>query len=343
MKKLIAVFLVLAMLLPLSGCIRLESVLEALTETDAPTSAPEATEAPSETEAPATEEPAATEIPTEAPTEEPAPTEAPTAEPVPSRGCFCDQLQFNVTYRYDLDFDGMPDTLYIERTVKDEWVEEFVLSITLGCAPSEPFTYTVSSMNGLDAYVMDCYPDDGRLEIMLSWDEMSYDWTTVAFRVIDGGTAIQGSQEYFGVWPELVREFSEEYGFIAVAVTDILGTHDVSAAWKIAGSGFVMTSDDYVYSLTGESEYDWIRLKKKLNVELIDEEGNVTGKKDLKKGDYIEPVSTDCATYVVVRLEDGRLARIEIEVRTWAEYGDNCGIFINGRDQDYYADLNYAG
>ena len=325
----------LALLLPMAGCIKLNNVLDVLRETEAPTSVPEATE-----EAPAaTDEPIATEEPivTEAPTAEP------TAEPIPARGCFCDRLQFNLTYRYDIDFDGLPDTVYIDRTEQDDWIEEYVLTITLGRAPDAPFTYSVSSINGLYAYAMDCYPDDNRLEIMLSWDELSYDWTTVAFRLSDGGTEIREYQEFFGVWPELVREFSEEYGFTAVASTDILGTHDISAAWKIGESGFVMTSEDYVYSLTGESEYDWIRLKKKLEVEIIDEAGNVTGSAELKKGDYIEPFSTDCETYAVVRLEDGRLARVQIEVRSWAEYGDNCGIFINGRDQDHYAELNYAG
>lgn len=329
MKRLIPILLVVLLVFSMSGCDKLGQILDIINETDAPT----------ETEAPT--EPAVTEAPvvTEAPTEEP--TEAPTDEPVPPSQDLCAELDYRTAYAFDIDFDGLEDSIYIEQNQVDDWDYEVTIKIQRGCDPDNIYVYVVEYCYEFYAWVVDCYPDDNRLDILTTSVYASDDWTTVCFRVTNDGSMIEDYTDWFCIPADEMASYSQEEGFPILEPSDILGTRNLAGRMKLTERGFFLSSQDYEFIHYSE-EYSRLYLKRDMDVELLSEEGIYIGDDTIPAGEYVIPVRTNCDDYIEFRTADGRLVRVELSVRSWEAYGDGYGIFINGVKQDEYFDLSYA-
>ena len=124
--------------------------------------------------------------------------------------------------------------------------------------------------------------------------------------------------------------FSSEEGFEVVSWSFVLGSNDLSARVRVGADGIELLSG--VWTFARPHEYT---LKLELPVTLLNEDGTEGESYTVPVGETITPVYTDddyAATYAVVRLGDGRLAKIEIEMEQNLYY-------INGIHQMEYADF----
>ena len=124
--------------------------------------------------------------------------------------------------------------------------------------------------------------------------------------------------------------FSSEEGFEVVSWSFVLGSNDLSARVRVGADGIELLSG--VWTFARPHEYT---LKLELPVTLLNEDGTEGESYTVPVGETISPVYTDDdyeATFVVVRLGDGRLAKIEIEMEQNLYY-------INGIHQMEYADF----
>ncbi len=323
MKRVIPIVLALLFVVTSAGCININVPAK-------PTEEP--------TEAPFTEEP------TEAPTEEPAVTEAPTEEPVVTEppeltgfADYCTPLDINKSIGLDLDFDGIEDTVFIKKYDGD-YDDNYDVNITLGKSPSKTHTYTVEDSYDLSAWVVDCDPSDKRLEVLFTFAQDSDDWTSVALRVNKNGSGIDEFHDYVQISGTIKKEFTSEKGFPILKMTDILGTHSIGGYNTVTQYMFEKTSDEYFYY--GYPEI-YVELEKKFEVTILNDDGSLGETVTLKKGAKLYPCATDNSTYVIVELEDGRKARIEVEYHSYPYYED-WGIFLNGINQDDLFDILYA-
>ena len=311
MKKAITVILAIFLILSLAACAN-ETV-----------NSPEPTGSPSE---------APTPEPTDAPTEAPTPT--PESSPTPDddrilKGGrdFWVALENGVTYYCDIDGDGLVDSVLFTYSEYDPGV-----IITRGADPYNPYDYECGAYWGC-AWIIDSDPDDGRLEVLVTNEGQSGDPESAIYRAISGGDEIEklftGGVRLNGEDPESFV-FSSEEGFEVVSRSCVLGSNDLSARVRVGADGIELLSG--VWTFARPHEYT---LKLELPVTLLNEDGTEGESYTVPVGETITPVYTDddyAVTYAVVRLGDGRLAKIEIEMEQNLYY-------INGIHQMEYADF----
>ena len=317
MKKAITVILAIFLILSLAACAN-ETV-----------NSPEPTGSPSE---------APTPEPTDAPTEAPTPT--PESSPTPDddrilKGGrdFWVALENGVTYYCDIDGDGLVDSVLFSEEASNEYYRVYYVTITMGADPYNPYEYHTGETTWGCAWIIDSDPDDGRLEVLITNEGQSGDPESAIYRAISGGDEIEklftGGVKLNGQDPESFV-FSSEEGFEVVSWSFVLGSNDLSARVRVGADGIELLSG--VWTFARPHEYT---LKLELPVTLLNEDGTEGESYTVPVGETISPVYTDDdyeATFVVVRLGDGRLAKVTIER---AEYSYT----INGIDQFEYADF----
>ena len=317
MKKAITVILAIFLILSLAACAN-ETV-----------NSPEPTGSPSE---------APTLEPTDAPTEVPTPT--PESSPTPDEDLilkggrdFWVALENGVTYYCDIDGDGLVDSVLFSEEASNEYYRVYYVTITMGADPYNPYEYHTGETTWGCAWIIDSDPDDGRLEVLVTNEGQSGDPESAIYRAISGGDEIEklftGGVRLNGEDPESFV-FSSEEGFEVVSWSFVLGSNDLSARVRVGADGIELLSG--VWTFARPHEYT---LKLELPVTLLNEDGTEGESYTVPVGETISPVYTDDdyeATFVVVRLGDGRLAKVTIER---AEYSYT----INGVDQFEYADF----
>ena len=296
-----------------------------------------------------TDKPVETEQVTDAPaTEEPTeePTAEPTEEPVVDNDSYYTKLEVGVPYEADIDLDGAPDTIVINNVREGEYDNDYTITVTRACAPDKPLKYSMTHCYDVFAWVLDCDKDDNTLDVVFSYDYDSDDWTCAAIRMKADGSDLVNFEDYMAI-PEIPASFTGEQGFVTYTRFDILGTHDLSAYFTVDDSGFVFAKGGegltgpfsvYSYPVYEGEDYSTLTLLREMEVYPVDENGQRTGTRTVPVGDTVTPVLTDGESFAVVRLSDGTLAEIDVEVTT----GDDWGIFINGVNQDEYAEIPYA-
>ena len=127
--------------------------------------------------------------------------------------------------------------------------------------------------------------------------------------------------------------------------TEVMGTNYVSGQYRLTPEGPVFGGDAYYYPaftwnnglehiITWDDE--GVEVVKKIDVSLIDENGERIGTYTLKKGDVIWPARTDCEHFVIAKLRDGREVQINFFIP------DNEYIpYMNGYPQDMFFDVFY--
>lgn len=326
MKRVLPILLVLLLTIASTGCITINLPPK---DTEVPTEEPVVTEAP-------TEEPVITEAPTEVPTEEPVETKDPFA--ITGFEDYCEVLEIEEDNILDLDFDGLEDTVFIERSKADDYDDRFDITVTLGCDPFGHYTYTVDYCYDFYAWVVDCDPEDSRLEILFTFAQDSDDWTSVALRVKDEGGEIAEFESGFTISSSLETIFHTQGGFMIYEETYIIGTSTLIAFMTVTSDGFQLVDEDYTY--WGYPE-NWEKLLKNFEVRILNDDGTLGDTVVVKKGAYIKPYMTDMTTYVIIELDDGRMAKVNVELHEWPDY-DDWGIYLNGVNQDELFDVIYA-
>ena len=319
MKKAITVILAIFLILSLAACAN-ETV-----------NSPEPTGSPSE---------APTPEPTDAPTEAPTPT--PESSPTPDEDLilkggrdFWVALENGVTYYCDIDGDGLVDSVLFSEEASNEYYRVYYVTITMGADPYNPYEYHTGETTWGCAWIIDSDPDDGRLEVLITHDgESSCDSESDVLRAESGSDEIERIRIWGGV--KLSGEdpasfvFSSEEGFEIYVGTNVFGDNCLYARVRVSENGVEYLNEEYPFS--NPHEYT---LKLELPVTILNEDGTEGESYTVPVGETISPVYTDDdyeATFVVVRLGDGRLAKVTIER---AEYSYT----INGVDQFEYADF----
>lgn len=318
MKRYISIAIIITMLFALCACAATNKPAVPGEQTEQPTWA--ATEAPSEE-------------PTEAPTQEP--TQEPTGEPqLAGIEDFCKPLDVYGENSFDIDFDGEDDQLSFKGEVINEWDDKsFELSVVTAAGVEKKLE--ISLCYDLYAWIVDCDPTDSRLDIILTNIFESDDWTTYVLRLNDAGTDFIVAEDWFEVSSDIETVFTSEGGFPVIDRTDILGTRHVTANMTMTEEGLKLVSDEYLY-IGSELE---IELIKDLPLTALSEDGAFGQEYKAKAGTVIIPYATDMTSYVKVKLPDGRIGVMNVEiVSTDTEYG----IYLNGVNQDEYAQMPYA-
>lgn len=318
---------------------------------------------------PADDSPAPTEQQAEAPTNEPTeeptaapiatdePTEAPSDDPgeaqssrfpvyqgdAPVSSGILGVLQQGVPAVFDIDFDGLDDTITAKIAGREsDGTSEFVISITRGAYPDDPFVYSVPGLPGnAAAYVLDCDTSDNRLDILFCADGRNGEASFMrAFRVDRDGTAILVTQNDVGRI-ELTGRFSEEDAFDATLgipvyfITQTLDTQAIRALVTVTDNGFELLTP-YRYDDPEITAHGFRELQREMEVTVIKD--GVPGEKlVLQKGDRIAPYETDQWSYLDLLLEDGTIVRAEISVGFKI-----ASVKINGIDQKEYCEIRSA-
>lgn len=317
MKRFVCLIGVLAMLFTLAACKGGDKP-----EGNDPTSVPE-TEVPA-TEAPATEVPA-----TEAPTNDPG------GETETGYADYCVELTPNERLTADIDFDGVDDTIWFTAGEPNEWDErDYTLKVVLGSDPEISAVYTCSYASNASVWLADTAVWDSRLDVLMTFAHDGSDWSSVAMRVSDNGSRIDTFNYYGRVMISEEFPFTSNLGFVFSRRADVLGTMMLGAYFTICEDGFCPMSD-YSYPENEEA----LVLKRAMTAKVLDETGRPTDEIVLEQGDAVIPIQTDLINHVIIKLADGRLAWVELEIRdTDYEYR----ILLNGIDQDEFFDLFYS-
>lgn len=325
MKRIISCILVLVLSLALCACKTSPS-------------------APANTDEPATEPAEQTAEPTaeaEAPTDEP--SEAPTDEPANGADDFYALLEKDVPFTCDLDFDGADDEILVTEQATDEYGDfASTVKITRGGSKAEPYEFKVDYSYGVNVWVMDCDPEDSRLNIIVSYEQDSSDWTTAALRLNADGSDYDVFEYYCGVALPADYDYDHEQGFPGFESTDLFGTYFMDGYYTVGPDGIVSADNVFMYPVYEDPDIQpELMLERDLDVEIVDSETyEPTGESyTVPSGAAIRPFMTDLATYAVVRLEDGRLGRVSVSP---ANGEDQYGWFINGIHQDEYGQIPYA-
>lgn len=268
---------------------------------------------------------------------EPAYTDKPveTSDPNVPSDYFYANLEENVPFTCDLDFDGIDDTVIL---VADEqrYGTQYSMQFTLGINPNNTISLDFDMESYYcKAFITDSDRFDSRLDVITCFGYDSDDYTTCLYRVDKTGYSIDYFEESAMVIPISCVDdetYAKDGQFNLGYRTEILGTTTVSILCEAGANGFKHAVDQYYYS---ESSIP-VNVIAEVSVETIDDEGNANGECTLKAGEKVVPLETDCATYVVIRLENGDRARIKIELHDgWCPY-------INGQPQESYFEVIYA-
>lgn len=282
---------------------------------------------------------------TREPTEEPtaAPTEVPLLAAERFEGNF-KALELDVPILVDLDGDGADDRVYIKKGGYSDHYH--TVSIELASKPGEPFVKRIDECYEFIAAVVDFEPDDDRIEVVFCYDEASGDYDTFVFRVNKDGTAVDTFEEgmefgtyYYEGFP---RDFSfdPKEGFPCMKRTEILGTFYVEGRFTVTDEGIKDVTSMYAYpDLHGEYVAGRLTLERELTLTLLDEDFSEQGEITLPAGSVIFQRWTDRESWVIVELEDGRLAKAEVRI---VDTVDEWGVYINGIRQDELALIPYA-
>lgn len=283
---------------------------------------------------------APTEIPTEAPTPEPTaePTPIPTEVPVElsphPEGDYFAPVRNDLPFIVDIDGDGENDIGLIAELPEDDDFRYYVVSITRACDPDNTFTFTTSyGFGGAVGAIFDLDPSDPQKELVFAIEDEG-GMVTYAARMKDDGSGLEYFEErmqfynahyyYDGFPDDLVFTASE--GIPCAKRTDILGTYFVENRFTVTSEGFKMLSDEFIYDKPFE-------LTLKRDMELKANDGSTVV---AKAGEKIVPTATDMVSYVKVKLENGTICRAEVTI-------DDYMPWINGIDQNEYAEIPYAG
>ncbi|MGN1139629.1 MAG: DUF3298 domain-containing protein [Oliverpabstia sp.] len=247
--------------------------------------------------------------------------------------CYSVELVSEMEFYYDVDGNGTLDSILVSGTegeygeyqqqkiwLNDVWYEEDVESFQI-----EPMLMHMN--NGKNyLYIGQQYPND-------YWVYSIYDLSDGAIENIDSiysgrHSVIDMEKEYYAR-----QVITDPQSFILDTRTDVLGTVSGYDSYHVGENGLPEKEHDG-YFICEEREFTML---KNLTVSTVDEEGNITGNTELKKGDKVVYYRTDGENWADLILADGSIARVNLEHSDWFWT-------INGSNlEDVFDGIMFAG
>lgn len=291
------------------------------TETAAPTEQTVVTSAPVDTEAVQTPEPGPTETPA-APTEIiPDETPAPATQPPEQVVTGLVWIDGSRTLKYDLDFDGKPETVEITAS------SSVSVKITVG-ANGKVLSESVSAGRFFSVLINNFNSSDRRAEIIISTGSGNRQRNMLCLRLDSSSNAL----EKLNVEGKAVAADGDT--LTVSRMLDVLGTWECTAAFKFASSGFKLEQQGEFWDVV-RSEERWCTVSQEMLI------GYYTSGLDNETG-FIEPgyrmypTRTDLNTIIDVTLDTGALGYLPITV------GQNGELMYSGNPlTSWFSDLTF--
>lgn len=267
------------------------------------------------------------------------PTIEPTVEPNDDPAVYSHiQLEEGVSVICDIDMNGIDDEVRYDdlSAYMDSYIAAYRITINLGSESGEAQvftqTHTFANVNLATVAIVECDPNDGRLEVIACYAFDSDNYITYAYRVTADGNAISESHIDAGLCGGEAKLYFENGALNMFVRTDILGTTDVFCQYTIDSDGFKLISEYYSYAPNVP-----VGVIAAFTANAVNEDGTIE-EFVLTPGMTIVPLQTDCRSYVLVKIPDGRNAVISIEFP-----GDTSFPYINGQPQHDFLDVHYVG
>jgi len=227
------------------------------------------------------------------------------------------QLDMETPFYYDVDFDGELDEIlvygfpneydYIVHTVHVD--QEYYVE-----ADESAIAYHICSPHLL-------HMADGRTYLMIE-NLTDNDYRTNTVYELTTGTPVRmydipsGMHTMFDEENELLyREvLTNPYNFKMDSRTWCVGTYEGYQTYGLGEDGFPISYEGY-YTFDNMPEFTVL---KDLDLQIVNEYGELVGKVTVKKGECVKYYHTDSATFADFILSDGRMGRADLE---WLESG----------------------
>ncbi len=261
---------------------------------------------------------------------------------------FSEKLEYGNLYYYDLDGDEICDTVSLKNDIADDpyWQHPYI-EIILGSFPNDPYVF-IAPAEECSVWVIDSDPGDSQLEIIETDLGMSFDPESCIL------TCQRGSNTFNeltgpGVMIDEEHPFSSEEGFAVTFWTDLFGTNLLEGRMRYSYDGHLFRVGE-AYTYLDDLQSETYILKRQIDGILINGEATDGVHITLDAGENVHPYETDNESFLILRLDDGRLVRVDIELGDWSVFDDypeldtiGCPWFINGVLQDLLADMRYSG
>lgn len=246
-------------------------------------------------------------------------------------------------YVTDLDGDGKDEEIFLKWIMSQYDMENACLVVR--ASDGTEVGYPTDIVADAFYYVIDADPEDGRQEIIVSGDVMSFDYCTWILRYENGNLVLlpyqtEDAEEYMtGVLSGAFVRWDDGKIIIRDNV-DVLGTWWGDMPYQLNAD---KTAIEAVPGAVWTFEYDfeapetWERcLELKKDLTYTDLSG---AEATLLAGSRLQITETDAAAYVVFRAEDGTEGRFEI-----APAEEGWGWMIAGvNEAEWFVELPYAG
>ena len=269
----------------------------------------------------------------------PAGSEEATEQPSASTGIadYCVSLKPNEPVMVDIDFDGVEDRVLFKQESVSEWDYDYTLIINLSGDEANELKYSFENQSDGSAWIVDCDTTDSRLDILINSADPGGDWSSAACKLNDERTGFNTVTDWVCIYISDDQPFSTENGFCATRQSNVLGTRELRANMTVTKDGFAALTP-YYYENPNDA-YSPYTLLRDMKVFIVGNNGVTDEEFIIKAGETIAPFCTDLNSYVDVSFADGRTGRVALECRNT---DDDYGIYLNGVNQDEYAEIFYA-
>ena len=269
-------------------------------------------------------------------------TEETTEQPSAVTGIadYCVSLKPNEPVMVDIDFDGVEDRVLFKQEPASEWGDYYYYTIIVNLGGDEANEIKYGDecvrIEGC-AWIVDCDTTDSRLDILISSADPGGDWSSAACKLNDERTGFNTVTDWVCIYISDDQPFSTENGFCATRQSNVLGTRELRANMTVTKDGFAALTP-YYYENPNDA-YSPYTLLRDMKVFIVGNNGVTDEEFIIKAGETIAPFCTDLNSYVDVSFADGRTGRVALECHN---YDDDYGIYLNGVNQDEYAEIFYA-
>lgn len=245
---------------------------------------------------------------------------------------YCVELYNGSDFFYDLDGDGKLDKLHV-MAYKDEYDNYDQQSIGINNQWFE------DDIDGLSVEPVFVHNTDGKNYLYIE-NGFVNDYGQLSIYNLNHARAEKQDMVYCGwhyveedgEWGELV--FNNPESFILDTLTEVLSTATGYKNYYVNQNGMPAARQDW-YDF---GYYHELTLKKPLDVVIVDEAtGKQRGSETLKEGTKVKYFRTDNSKYADLLLEDGRVARVDIERNEGMCYID--GVYI----EEIFEGIVFAG
>ena len=129
-----------------------------------------------------------------------------------------------------------------------------------------------------------------------------------------GAYAYEYDENSYSEYSGVITSLDQFYIYVR---TNIAGTRSGRYEAKVGADGKIEASGDQLIYYNSGPDYPDLTAKKDMTYDTVDEDGNVTGTKDVKNGDTIIYYRTDDEGFADMKTNDGTIIRLNIDDSEW--------------------------